>query len=136
MNIGENIHNFRKQLKMTQAELAAEAGLSIMTIRRYESGAATPTLERIGQLAAVLGVSNDEILYGKSQYMNVILDGQPALFINPGKGHPFHVPTEEEREIDAIKQEIDVDLDKLNMTGKKVAAERINELTLIGKYTK
>jgi transcriptional regulator with XRE-family HTH domain len=47
----------RKKLGITQQELAKKAGVSQAYIARLESGEANPTLERIGSLLAVLGLS-------------------------------------------------------------------------------
>lgn len=45
----------RKQLRMTQAELAAQAGLSRMTIQRLESNGLDPRLSTLHEMARVLG---------------------------------------------------------------------------------
>ena len=47
----------RAKLGLTQKELAARAGVSQAYIARLEGGEANPTLERIGSLLAILGVS-------------------------------------------------------------------------------
>lgn len=45
----------RKQLRMTQAELAAQAGLSRMTVQRLESNGLDPRLSTLHEMARVLG---------------------------------------------------------------------------------
>jgi transcriptional regulator with XRE-family HTH domain len=47
----------RKQLNLTQQQLAAKLGVSQSYIAKLEGGEANPTLERIGSLLAVLGLS-------------------------------------------------------------------------------
>lgn len=47
----------RKQLNLTQQQLAAKLGVSQSYIAKLEGGEANPTLERIGSLLAVLGMS-------------------------------------------------------------------------------
>jgi len=47
----------RRQLNLTQQQLAAELGVSQSYIAKLEGGEANPTLERIGSLLAVLGLS-------------------------------------------------------------------------------
>jgi len=47
----------RAELGLTQKELAAEVGVSQAYIAKLEGGEANPTLERIGSLLAVLGLS-------------------------------------------------------------------------------
>ena len=45
----------RKQLHMTQADLAAQAGLSRMTVQRLESNGLDPRLSTLHEMARVLG---------------------------------------------------------------------------------
>jgi transcriptional regulator with XRE-family HTH domain len=47
----------RKQLNLTQQQLAIRLGVSQSYIAKLEGGEANPTLERIGSLLAVLGLS-------------------------------------------------------------------------------
>ncbi len=47
----------RAELGLTQKELAVEVGVSQSYIAKLEGGEANPTLERIGSLLAVLGLS-------------------------------------------------------------------------------
>lgn len=47
----------RKELNLTQEQLAARLGVSQAYVAKLEGGEANPTLERIGSLLAVLGLS-------------------------------------------------------------------------------
>ena len=47
----------RKQLNLTQQQLAARLGVSQSYVAKLEGGEANPTLERIGSLLATLGLS-------------------------------------------------------------------------------
>lgn len=47
----------RKRLNFTQIQLASKLGVSQSYIAKLESGEANPTLDRIGSLLAVLGLS-------------------------------------------------------------------------------
>ena len=47
----------RRQLNLTQQQLAARLGVSQSYVAKLEGGEANPTLERIGSLLAVLGLS-------------------------------------------------------------------------------
>ncbi len=47
----------RRQLNLTQQQLAAKLGVSQSYVAKLEGGEANPTLERIGSLLAVLGLS-------------------------------------------------------------------------------
>ncbi len=46
----------RRQLELTQQQLAAKLGVSQSYVAKLEGGEANPTLERIGSLLAVLGL--------------------------------------------------------------------------------
>ena len=47
----------RRQLNLTQQQLAARLGVSQSYVAKLEGGEANPTLDRIGSLLAVLGMS-------------------------------------------------------------------------------
>jgi len=47
----------RRQLNLTQQQLAARLGVSQAYVAKLESGEANPTLDRIGSLLAILGFS-------------------------------------------------------------------------------
>jgi len=47
----------RRQLSLTQQQLAARLGVSQSYVAKLEGGEANPTLDRIGSLLAVLGFS-------------------------------------------------------------------------------
>ena len=47
----------RRQLNLTQQQLAARLGVSQSYVAKLEGGEANPTLERIGSLLAILGLS-------------------------------------------------------------------------------
>ena len=56
VTIGNKIKDERKKAKLTQAELANKAGISTMSIRRYESGDRSPSYDTLVKLSDVLGV--------------------------------------------------------------------------------
>ncbi|MEK0338325.1 MAG: helix-turn-helix transcriptional regulator, partial [Nitrosopumilus sp.] len=47
----------RRQLNLTQQQLAARLGVSQSYVAKLEGGEANPTLDRIGSLLAMLGLS-------------------------------------------------------------------------------
>lgn len=61
MNI-ELMKNRRKELGMTQQELAEKCALSRVSISNYEMGKSEPTKENIEILAHILGVSENDLL--------------------------------------------------------------------------
>jgi transcriptional regulator with XRE-family HTH domain len=54
----------RKQRGLTQQTVADEIGVHVSQERRYEAGASQPTLEVLANLAVVLGVSLDWLVFG------------------------------------------------------------------------
>ena len=62
MEIGKKIANTRKELGITQVELADKMAVTRQTVSRWESGAALPDVEKISQIATILNVSCDYLL--------------------------------------------------------------------------
>lgn len=64
ITIGEQIRLRRKELMITQFDLADIAGISINTLYKIERGQANPTIEMLGKILDVLGL---EIFVGVKQ---------------------------------------------------------------------
>lgn len=62
--IGEQIRFRRKELMITQPNLADIAGISVNTLYKIERGQANPTIEVLGKILDVLGL---EITVGVKQ---------------------------------------------------------------------
>ena len=62
LTIGENIRNYRKKNDLTQEAFADRLGVTYQSVSRWENGATYPDLELIPSIAAILGVSVDELL--------------------------------------------------------------------------
>lgn len=60
----QHIKTYRKQVKMTQIELAEMLGVHELTLRRWESGLREPRATKIKKLCEVLKVSEAELLNG------------------------------------------------------------------------
>lgn len=56
-NFAITLAEARRQLNLTQQDLAARLGVSQSYVAKLEGGEANPTLERIGSLLAILGLS-------------------------------------------------------------------------------
>ena len=112
--IGNNIKALRKQLKLTQEELAEKCNLNRNSIYKYEKGETTPKMEQLIKIATALKVEISELL-------------------------PYHITIGGElmidNELDPQKQIIN-DLKILNTKGKYEAAKRVHELTKLDEYTK
>lgn len=59
MTFGEHIATQRKQLKISQDELAKRVGTSAFIIGRYERGKIKPSIEMAKKIADELGVTVD-----------------------------------------------------------------------------
>lgn len=57
----------RRQASMTQQALADAAGVHVNQIKRYEAGAALPTLEALVGLARALHVSLDQLVFDEGE---------------------------------------------------------------------
>lgn len=64
VTIGEQIRLRRKELMITQPDLADIAGISVNTLYKIERGQANPTIEVLGKILYVLGL---EITVGVKQ---------------------------------------------------------------------
>ncbi|MBR2926636.1 MAG: ADP-ribosylglycohydrolase family protein [Clostridia bacterium] len=64
MNIGTSIHKIRNDAKLTQAQLAEIVGVSQQSVQKWESGTATPDLDKIIRLAKYFDVSLDSLVLG------------------------------------------------------------------------
>ena len=63
--VGSRIMKLRKAAGMTQMQLAETMGVSFQAVSNWERGMSCPDIARLTELAALLGVSVDEILGSK-----------------------------------------------------------------------
>lgn len=66
MSLGSRIKSKRKELKMTQAEVAALLGIDNTTISKWESDTYEPDVETLKQLANIFNTTTD-FLTGKNK---------------------------------------------------------------------
>ncbi|MCD8356118.1 MAG: helix-turn-helix domain-containing protein [Clostridia bacterium] len=126
MEVGKKIHDIRKSKKMSQAELAEKAGISLMSIRRYEKGDRAPNTEQLAKIAAALGVFVVDIVD------NAYFDNLPMKeidFINPN-ANPETLRARK------LRNRMNAAFDRMNETGQQAAAERVEELSQIPAYQK
>lgn len=60
--LSDNIKNFRKQINMSQDELAERLGVSRQSISLWETGQTQPTIDNIIALSKIFNVSSDVLL--------------------------------------------------------------------------
>lgn len=128
LNFGNKIRNIRIQRGLTQKEAAERLGLTYSTYSNYENNNRTPKYATLKQIAKGLEVSIDELI--------------SASFIAP-----METDFQEAEELERLITELGADdtrmldvnilqnLQKLNNSGKKEAAKRVEELTEIPRYT-
>ena len=61
MTIGQSIRTFRNKVGMTQQELSEKTGISVQSIRKYESDKVVPKSQNLQSIAKTLGVSPSDI---------------------------------------------------------------------------
>lgn len=69
MNIetANRLYQFRKQMGLSQEELAAKIGVSRQAVSKWERAEASPDTDNLIELAKVYGLSLDELLKGKEE---------------------------------------------------------------------
>jgi len=61
MNIGNQIKSFRLEKKVTQEEFAGFLGISPQAVSKWETGASTPDISLLPEIATYFGVTIDEL---------------------------------------------------------------------------
>lgn len=143
--IGDRIRARRKEIGLTQQQLADKLNISLMTVRRFETNARQPKLEMIEKIAAALEIEPFSLVFGIDDkpinYSTTItVDTQKvreAFYNNFLNGN-----NEREKIIKGVSsylQELRKDTiekyDSLNAKGKEKANDCITDLTKIEEYT-
>lgn len=134
--IGQNIRAVRKQMGLTQEELAKMAGLSTMSIRRYEKGERIITDETLMRIAKVLKIEWQKlkgwVFYGFT-VDGYEFWGPPESITELDQIFADNI-SEQQGSCKQISNQIIMALNKLNRAGKQKAVERVLELTEIPRY--
>lgn len=151
---GSLIKEAREKAGLTQEQLGKAIGVTGVAIMRYEKGQRNPSSKVIGKIASVLGTdfalsvidevdnSLSKALDRKNKFdeeLNArheqIKRAWKAAELKAGKKLSFDEAMSYYRINVATTQRLEAAISKLNDEGRKVALERIEELTLIDKYT-
>lgn len=62
MRLGEVIRKYRKDLNMTQEEMAGRLGVTAPAVNKWESGASMPDIALLAPIARLLGITTDTLL--------------------------------------------------------------------------
>lgn len=123
MNIAKNIKLLRKNLNMTQKQLAEKTGIAQITIQQYEAGKYEPKYDNLMKLAKALEVDITDIA---DDYCQIGVEGRRDLGPILSKAS---IRTEKIDEVILINY-----YRQLNNTGKTEAHKRVGELTLLDIY--
>lgn len=130
MTTAEIIRKRRKEKHITQQTLAELSGLSVMSIRRYESrnttNRRTPNVEESKRIAAVLDLTWWELLglddYGNGVYAHEMEPAQAAKW----EKRLGLTQSDEEELLQAFRA--------LNADGKRECLKRVHELGELRQY--
>lgn len=62
ISLNENIRNYRKNMSLTQEQLAEAMGVSVATVSKWEGGSVSPDVEMLTELADFFQISVDVLL--------------------------------------------------------------------------
>lgn len=149
--IGERVRQQRKIKGLTQEQLAKTANLSVMSVRRYESGERLATEDALRSMTPALGVSVDYLL-GWATEKVIIPERLKIIEINDptAKDVRYEIEATDQEAYDiglkmfedagapvenlTPEARIAAALAKLNRSGQQKAVERVEELTEVSKY--
>lgn len=66
-NFGTNLKQFRLDKGFSQEAFAAQIGVHVTNLSKYERSKSIPSLEIAEKMAAILDISLDELVYGKQE---------------------------------------------------------------------
>ena len=121
---GDMIRKYPTEKGLTQKKLGELCGIADSNIRKYESGNQNPKIETLQKIADALDIPVNRLLAGKI----ISRDELKEKLSEYGLTHLVPDTEEERTVLENCK--------KLNETGKKEAAKRVEELTHLEKYTK
>jgi transcriptional regulator with XRE-family HTH domain len=67
LDFAQRLATLRKEKGLTRQQLADRIQSHVQQLKRYEAGSSQPTLDVIRKLAVVLGVTSDQLLFGKNE---------------------------------------------------------------------
>lgn len=80
--IGQRIRKFRKACNLSQEQLAEKAGISTTHMSHIETGNTKLSLPVFVEIAKVLSVQTDELLYDVSQISKTPIKGEISEVLN------------------------------------------------------
>lgn len=74
--IGNRITKYRKAKGMTQEALAEKLGVSSQAVSKWETDTSCPDISMLPKLCAILGITTDELITGKSDEVHMLPAGE------------------------------------------------------------
>lgn len=79
--IGRILSELRKKHNMTQMELADRMGISFQAVSNWERGTSMPDISKLPELAALFGVSIDELLGQEAPLVRSVAENNTAKYV-------------------------------------------------------
>jgi len=109
MNIGKSIKTIRRQLKITQYELAEKCGISQTSLSQIETGIKRPSQKTISKICAaldipesmiyILAMQEADVPASKKNIYQLLFPSIKSLALQiVGEGQPYLVETDEKEE--------------------------------------
>lgn len=133
---GEDIRRARKQKGWTQEELAKALHVKRSVISKYENGIIEPTVSRFKEIAQALDVDDWTHIATGEAIIDHLIDDLDTLdsSIKPQKLNESEMQKSGALTFQSDDHRISYFYNLLSDEGKRVAADRVQELTEIPKY--
>ena len=116
-NIGSTIAKLRKKVGLTQAELAEKLNVSDKAVSRWENGLGFPEVTQFPALAAIFGISVDQLMTGKRRGIalagNILVDIVKEVEKYPERGMLANI-SEVSRAVGGCVPNTGIDLAKID----------------------
>ena len=147
MTTGERIKEARIKCGLTQKELGERLGLSYQAVAQWENNLRHPKPETLARIADAIGIDVIYLLSDEEKEMHLKLRSAfdsknceeieklldlPKGSVRPITGDELKKITNEEKR---LKFKLLLYFNKLTLNGKRVAIERVKELSEIAKYS-
>jgi len=79
MTLGNNIRKYRKNINMTQIELAKKVRATQPNVYRWEKNLVTPSIETLKKLSSALNISVDGLLFSEQDKKKLRINDKELL---------------------------------------------------------
>ncbi|RDI39143.1 DNA-binding XRE family transcriptional regulator [Falsibacillus pallidus] len=133
--VGKQIAHLRKEMKMTQMELAEQMGVSFQAVSNWERGETMPDISKLPDLSRIFQVEIDEILTnGKgTQLVKGVIENMDDTFIeeleNPKEEFMNAAPVLKMEQADSIFNQLkaEITIDELSILAPFISQDYIDE---------